>query len=168
MAAAIPGVQNMTRPSPKRNLGPLGARLDYALHTTGIVAVVLFLFLSLTRAWPQETGPNPSGSADDQTTQQLGSTGDSATEPEVATESKPQTAAPTSAPDPALPDQKTNHSEGKQTKRMFWVIPNFAAVSAHTELPPFPFGISSCLRRTIVWIIRPSCGQDYSLAKAWL
>jgi hypothetical protein len=26
--------------------------------------------------------------------------------------------------------------EGKQTKRMFWVVPNFAAVSANTQLPP--------------------------------
>jgi hypothetical protein len=33
-------------------------------------------------------------------------------------------------------EKKKDGSEGKQTKRMFGVIPNFAAVSAHTELPP--------------------------------
>jgi hypothetical protein len=27
-------------------------------------------------------------------------------------------------------------TEGKQTKRMFWVVPNFSAVSADTQLPP--------------------------------
>lgn len=25
----------------------------------------------------------------------------------------------------------------KQGKRMFWIVPNFAAVDAHTQLPPF-------------------------------
>jgi thioredoxin reductase len=41
-----------------------------------------------------------------------------------------------------LPDQapapQTNRddSEGQQTKRMFWLVPNFAAVSAHTQLRP--------------------------------
>lgn len=34
------------------------------------------------------------------------------------------------------PNDKKNDSEGKQTKRMFYVVPNFAAVSAHTQLPP--------------------------------
>ncbi len=38
--------------------------------------------------------------------------------------------------DPTPPDQTTDSSEGKQTKRMFGVVPNFAAVDANTELPP--------------------------------
>ncbi len=33
-------------------------------------------------------------------------------------------------------EPKTNSPEGQQTKRMFWIIPNFAAVSADTKLPP--------------------------------
>ncbi len=32
--------------------------------------------------------------------------------------------------------EKKDDSEGQQTKRMFWVVPNFAAVSANTQLPP--------------------------------
>jgi hypothetical protein len=32
-------------------------------------------------------------------------------------------------------DQKGS-SQGKQTKRMLWVVPNFAAVNANTQLPP--------------------------------
>src|ERR1700736_6644152 len=31
---------------------------------------------------------------------------------------------------------KKADSQGQQTKRMFWLVPNFAAVSAHTQLPP--------------------------------
>jgi hypothetical protein len=32
--------------------------------------------------------------------------------------------------------KKKDSEEGEQTKRMMWVVPNFAAVSANTELPP--------------------------------
>lgn len=32
--------------------------------------------------------------------------------------------------------KKKESDEEKQTKRMFWVVPNFAAVSANTQLPP--------------------------------
>jgi len=40
-------------------------------------------------------------------------------------------------PDQArAPQNKKDDSEGQQTKRMFWLVPNFAAVSAHTQLPP--------------------------------
>jgi hypothetical protein len=40
-------------------------------------------------------------------------------------------------PDPnAAPQDKRDNSQGKQTKRMFGVVPNFAAVSANTQLPP--------------------------------
>jgi hypothetical protein len=31
---------------------------------------------------------------------------------------------------------KQDDSKGKQTKRMLWVVPNFGAVSANTQLPP--------------------------------
>ena len=31
---------------------------------------------------------------------------------------------------------KKEDSEGKQTKRMLWVVPNFGAVDAHKQLPP--------------------------------
>ena len=41
----------------------------------------------------------------------------------------------TPAPNTTPADQKADNSEGKQTKRMFGVVPNFAAVSADPELP---------------------------------
>jgi hypothetical protein len=50
-----------------------------------------------------------------------------------------QTAAPpppsNSVTAPA-PQDKSDNSQGKQTKRMFGVVPNFAAVNADTQLPP--------------------------------
>lgn len=55
--------------------------------------------------------------------------------------SNPAPAPPPDAPvarptqDPATPDKKGD-SDGQQSKRMFYLVPNFAAVSAHTQLPP--------------------------------
>jgi hypothetical protein len=34
------------------------------------------------------------------------------------------------------PQESQDDSKGKQTKRMLWVVPNFGAVSANTQLPP--------------------------------
>src|SRR5438132_6288372 len=34
------------------------------------------------------------------------------------------------------PQDKQDDSQGKQTKRMLWVVPNFAAVDANKQLPP--------------------------------
>src|SRR6202051_3538969 len=57
-------------------------------------------------------------------------------------QSNPAPAPPTDSGTVALPDQapapqnKKDDSQGQQTKRMFWLVPNFAAVSAHTQLPP--------------------------------
>jgi len=46
---------------------------------------------------------------------------------------KPAAVASDQAPD--VPKQKDD-SQGQQTKRMLWVIPNFGAVNANTQLPP--------------------------------
>jgi len=37
-------------------------------------------------------------------------------------------------------DPKKDQSKGKQTKRMMYVVPNFAAVSAYKQLPPLSVG----------------------------
>jgi hypothetical protein len=112
--------------------------LEYAVRTTGSAALVLFLFLSPTLAWPQTTLPDQqSGPAQEQQTQQSGSAGASASQSDAAPQSKPKTAVPTPAsPVPTPADQKTDNWEGKQTKRMYGIVPNFAAVSANTQLPP--------------------------------
>jgi hypothetical protein len=107
------------------------------MPTIRSAAVVLSLLLSPTLVWPHTTLPDkPSGPAPEQQTQQSGSTGNSGTPPDAATLSKPETPVPTSALLPTRVDHKIDTSEGKQTKRMFGVIPNFAAVSADTQLPP--------------------------------
>jgi hypothetical protein len=104
--------------------------------TTGNTAVVLFLLLSPALTWSQTAVPDkPSCPAHKQKTQLAGSNGDSATQSDAATQSKPETTVPTPAPNTTPADQKADNSEGKQTKRMFGVVPNFAAVSADTELP---------------------------------
>jgi len=93
--------------------------------------------MSPTLAWPQAADPDkPSGPAHGEQTQQSGGTGDSATQPDAATQPKPETGGPAPAPDAIPADQRIDHSEGKQTKRMFWIIPNFAAVSADTKVAP--------------------------------
>jgi hypothetical protein len=57
-------------------------------------------------------------------------------------QSSPAPATPTdrgAVPSPdqaAAPQDKKDDSQGKQTKRMFWLVPNFGAVNAHTQLPP--------------------------------
>ena len=83
----------------------------------------LFVFLlSPALAYAQTAVPNkPADSGQDQQT------------------GKSQKADPASAPKPAdqkPADSKTDDAEGKQTSRMFWVVPNFAAVSANTQVPP--------------------------------
>jgi hypothetical protein len=115
-----------------------GFRLEYALRTTRSAAVVLFLLLSPALVWAQTTVPDQqSGPAQEQQTQQSGSAGASASQSDAGPQSKPQTAVPTPAsPAPTPADQKTDNSEGKQTKRMYGIVPNFAAVSANTLLPP--------------------------------
>ena len=49
----------------------------------------------------------------------------------------PSDSGAVSLPDPApAPQEKKDNSQGTQTKRMFGVVPNFAAVNADTQPPP--------------------------------
>jgi hypothetical protein len=128
----------MTRANPRCSPGrQRGDRLEYAMPTNRCAAVALFLLLSPTLVWAQTAEPDKqSGPAPEQQAQQSGSTVDSATQPDAAIEPKPLMDMPTPAADRTPVNPKTNSSEGQQTKRMFWIIPNFAAVSADTQLPP--------------------------------
>jgi hypothetical protein len=130
----VAGVENMTRAGPKCNPG--GFWSGGAGRTGAIATVTLFLFLSPTLAWTQTTVPDSESSGDpEQQDQQSGSAADSGTQLSDATAPKPQTAAATPAADIGVVEPKAS-SEGQQTKRMFWIVPNFAAVSADTQLPP--------------------------------
>jgi|HubBroStandDraft_6_1064221.scaffolds.fasta_scaffold19766_5 hypothetical protein len=111
------------------------------MPTSRSAAVVLFLLLSPALV-PAQTGvpEKQSAVAPEQQTQQSGSGGASATQPEAAAQSKPETPMATSAVLPKRVEPKTDTPEGQQTKRMFGVIPNFSAVSAHTEVPTLTTG----------------------------
>lgn len=53
----------------------------------------------------------------------------------------PSSQANAASRDQSKADHKQKEEEqGKQTKRMFYVVPNFAAVSANTQLPPLSAG----------------------------
>jgi hypothetical protein len=62
--------------------------------------------------------------------------------PEPTAAEPPSNSENAAAPDPnpaylkKYQKKKEDPVEGEQTKRMLWVVPNFAAVSANTELPP--------------------------------
>jgi hypothetical protein len=104
---------------------------------SGIAAVALFLFLSPMLVWPQTPVPETqSGTAPEEQRQQSESAGDSTAQLDGTTQASPQAAVATPAADIVPVERKPNSPEGQQTKRMFWIIPNFAAVSADTELPP--------------------------------
>ena len=107
------------------------------MPATRTVAVVLFLLLSPTLVWPQTPVPDQqSGPALEQQTQQSGSTAASTSPSNSGNQSKPDAPVPALALVPTSAGQTIDTSVGKQTKRMFGIIPNFAAVSADTELPP--------------------------------
>jgi len=111
------------------------------MPTIRSAAVVLFLLLSPALVRPQTAAPEKqSAPAPEQQAQPSGSGEGSATQPEAATQSKPETLVPISALPPIRAEHKKDTSEGQQTKRMFGVIPNFSAVSAHTEVPQLTTG----------------------------
>jgi len=122
---------------PQATLQLQGDQLEYAMPTNRCAGVALFLLLYPALVWAQTAEPDkPSGPAPEQQAQQSGSTVDSAMQPDAPTEPKLLMDMPTPAADRTPVNPKTNSSEGQQTKRMFWIIPNFAAVSADTQLPP--------------------------------
>ena len=107
------------------------------MSATRNIAVGLFLLLSPALVWSQTAVPDPrSGPAREQQTQQSGSTAASASQSDDGNPSNPEIAAATPPLIPSPAGQAIDSSVGKQTTRMFGVIPNFAAVSADTELPP--------------------------------
>ena len=102
------------------------------MRRAGSVALVRFLFLSSAMGWAQSGFPaNQDGPALEHPSQQSASI-----ELDSVSESNAQTALAAPATVPVIAGQGTGNFQGKQTKRMFWVVPNFAAVSADTQLPP--------------------------------
>jgi len=61
--------------------------------------------------------------------------------PGVAVAQSPPQSAATGTATQTMPgtDQTKDDSEGEQTKRILWIIPNYRAVSASAKLPPLSF-----------------------------
>jgi len=85
--------------------------------------------------------PGQAAQQGSQQSQQSGTTGTAASQSDSKDKSQakpPDTTtppAPAPAPAPTPAGQKSGDPEPKQTNRMFWIVPNFAAVSANTQLP---------------------------------
>ena len=56
-----------------------------------------------------------------------------------AADATPNLQTPVSSPASSGTTQSPDSSEGQQTKRILWIVPNFQAVSANTHLPPLSF-----------------------------
>jgi hypothetical protein len=89
------------------------------------VLIVLILF-SAAIAWSQT-----------QSTDQSSLEENAQQRPQSPPPAPPADSGTAQAPDgtPAPPDKKDD-APGQQTKRMFWLVPNFGAVNANTQLPP--------------------------------
>jgi hypothetical protein len=97
-------------------------------QTTEVVFVLFILFLP-TITWSQ--------AKDTDQTDPLEYVQQSPTSHNNPAPAPPSDSSAISLPDPApAPQDKKDDSQGQQTKRMFWLVPNFAAVNAHTQLPP--------------------------------
>jgi hypothetical protein len=107
------------------------------LRLIGIATVVLLPVFSLAPAlaWTQTAPPDRQNEqASEQQPQQPEDTGAS----ELASDDVRLQLQVELAPLPVITpvELKSQHSDRKQTERMFWVVPNFAAVNADTQLPP--------------------------------
>jgi hypothetical protein len=98
------------------------------LEIIGAILVLVVLF-SPSVAWSQTQNADQCDAPED--AQQ------NSTPPGNSASAPPSGSGKVAVPDQAPSKQgKQDDSKGKQTKRMLWVVPNFAAVNANTQLPP--------------------------------
>jgi hypothetical protein len=111
--------------------GKLPPEGEQVLRTVRNVCRILFLAFSLelvrgqTLFAQQQSGPEPRSTTHE-------SLNPAALASDAKSHGNPQT-KPAPAPEA---DKGASPSEGQQTKQILWVAPNFAAVSANTQLPP--------------------------------
>jgi hypothetical protein len=100
---------------------------EFALRKNTTTTTILFFLFSPSLLRAQTKDRNKQAGQD----QQPGSA-------EVSSSQSTDNAQPNSQKPATTPDdqKKEDNSEGKQTKRIFGIVPNFAAVSANTQLPP--------------------------------
>jgi hypothetical protein len=104
-----------------------------SLDARAALVIVLLLF-SASPSWAQAPVPNQSDTKlDDAAPQQAASP----SPPPSQAESPPgKSAEKKRNASEGTQTSKSKEPEGQQTKRILWVVPNFAAVSANTQLPP--------------------------------
>lgn len=111
-----------------RSYLPLGGRTAIA------IAALLFTASAL---WSQAPAPNPpDAKRDNGACQQAESNSAPPSQAESQSGQGSAEKKPTAAPQDPCTSKSNDESEGKQTNRIFGVVPNFAAVSANTQLPP--------------------------------
>ena len=91
--------------------------------------LVLVVLLSPSAGWSQTPTADQSNP--------LENAQQNPTPPSNSAPAPPSGSGAVAPPDQAPPSEDSQaDSQGKQTKRMLWVVPNFGAVSANTQLPP--------------------------------
>jgi hypothetical protein len=107
---------------------------DFVLANRSAAAVFFLVFVQAA-VWSQTAVPDPpSPPTRDQPGQASQST-EKPAQPDADPQPKPETAGTDLPSAPSSVDQKTDSSKRTQSKRIFWIVPNYAAVSAQTELP---------------------------------
>jgi hypothetical protein len=96
-----------------------------ALLEISKVAFVLFILLLATITWSQ-ADQSPQATCEEK----------SSTSRNNSAPASQSNCGAVAVPNSTPTQDKEDDSQGKQTKRMFGVVPNFAAVSANTQLPP--------------------------------
>ena len=103
----------------------------------GRAAVIAVFLLSAAGLSAQAAAQDlPNTKPDDGACQQVGSTSASPSQAESQSGKKSAEKKPAGASENTCTSKSKDESEGKQTSRILGVVPNFAAVSANTQLPP--------------------------------
>ena len=135
---------------------------EMARKACGCCAAVFVVFLLSIRAQAQTPNPNPSAVEPGQAPCRESTSGSA---PQAESQSANGTAqeTPIGAADITCAPKTADLSRGKQTSRMFGIVPNFAAVSANTRLPPLSVEVQVLAGDPVAASIIPrSPGQEFS------
>ena len=114
----------------------VGWRSYLPLGGWAAVAIAVLLF-SAAGLWPQAPAPDLSNTKpDDRACRQAGNTSPSPSQAGSQSDRGSAEKKPINASEDACTSKSKDEPEGRQTSRIMGVVPNFAAVSANTQLPP--------------------------------
>jgi hypothetical protein len=114
----------------------IGPRSYLALGGRSVAAIAV-LFFSAAAVWAQAQAPNKSDTKrGEDACKQAGNTSASPSEAESQADKGSGDKKSAEASEDPCAVKPQDESEGRQTNRIMGVVPNFAAVSANTQLPP--------------------------------